>query len=165
MCLCLVPRVTMPSTSIRLPPLLCYPSPRILPPLFPSIHILASCSATVPSFFATIISRPPQSPHRPLLPPLPSPLHCQFAPSVSTCSTASLAPATVFFASPPQLLSHILLLFRHSLRPPLLCPSFDGQAPFVAFSLCFRFGGLVLPLLPCVLLTMFQLTPAVSPRH
>ena len=45
-----------------------------------------------------------------------------------------------------------------SLRPPLLCPSFDGQAPFVALSLCFRFGGLVLPLLLCVLLTMFQLT-------
>ena len=79
----------MPSTSVCLPPLLCYPSPRILPPLFPSIHILVSCSAAVPSSSATIIYRPPQSPHRPLLPPLPSPLHCQFAPSASSCSAAS----------------------------------------------------------------------------
>ena len=112
----------MPSTSVQLPPLLWYPSPRIPPLYFPPsapIHLLASCSAAVPSSSTTIIYCPPQSPHRPLLPPLPSPLHCQFTPSVSTCSTASLAPATVFFASPPQLLTHILLLFRHRL---ICCP-------------------------------------------
>ena len=118
-CLRLVPRVMMPSTSVWLPPLLCYPSPRILPPLFPSIHILASCSAAVPSSSATIIYRPPQSPHRPLLPPLPSPLHCQFTPSASSCSTASFAPATVSFASPPRLLRNISLLFHHRF---ICCP-------------------------------------------
>ena len=123
----LAPHVTMPSTSVLLPPLLWHPSPESSPLYFPPsppIHILASCSATVPSFFATIISRPPQSPHRPLLPPLPSPLHCQFAPSASSCSPASFAPATVSFAPSPRLLRHILLLFRHHIiccSGPLLC--------------------------------------------
>jgi len=92
--------------------------PLYFPPSAP-IHILVSCSAAVPSSSATIIYRPPQSPHRPLLTPLPSPLHCQFAPSASSSSAASFVPATVSFASPPRLLHHIFLLFCHRL---ICCP-------------------------------------------
>ena len=82
--------------------------PLYFPPSAP-IHILVSCSAAVPSSSATIIYRPPRLPHRPLLPPLPSPVYCQFPPS------ASFVPATVSCASSPRLLRHILLLFRHRL--------------------------------------------------
>ena len=94
-------------------------SPLYFPPSAP-IHILASCSAAVPSSSTTtVIYCTPQSPHRPLLPPLTSPLYCQFSPPPPPAPPP--APSSPL-PSPLHCLFGSSLIFSSVLPLPLLLP-------------------------------------------
>ena len=122
------PRVTMPSTSVRLPPLLWYPSPQIAnppPSTFPrppqstsSPHAqLPSPPSSPPSspvhpnrliapscrhyHLLCIVNSPPPPPPapRPPSPPLPSPLHLLLESSVTSRSCSTIASSAALVPS------------------------------------------------------------------